>query len=214
MIELKNVSFSYDDKPIFDELSLSVKDGQCLGVVGPNGAGKSTLLKLMTGVVMPAEGQVFVQNVNLWRKRTLRKPVVVDEHASLIGYVMQRPERQLFAETVYEDVAFGPRNLGFEEERVDSLVNKWLDYFSISNLGDASPFKISGGQQRMVAIAGVVAMDTPNVCFDEPSASLDRVAVNKIHQLIIDLKNAGKSIVLVSHDPSEVAELCEEVIEI
>ncbi len=214
MIELKNICFSYEDKVIFDDLSLSIKDGQCLGVVGANGAGKSTLLKIMTGVLRPNSGEVIVQNVSMWKKRALRKPVVVEEHASLIGYVMQRPERQLFAETVYEDVAFGPRNLGFKDDKVDVVVKKWLDYFSILNLKDSSPFKISGGQQRMAAIAGVLAMETSNICFDEPSSSLDSDAVQKIHDLIRDLRNEGRAIVLVSHDPAEVEELCDEVFEI
>ena len=214
MIELKNISFSYPEKEIFNNFSLCANAGECVGIVGKNGAGKSTLLKLMTGVLRPTEGEVIVEGKNMWRKRLLRKPAVIEEHASLIGYVMQKPERQLFAETVFEDIAFGPRNLGFDEAKVDELVNKWLAYFEVSDIAEKSPFKISGGQQRMVAIAGILAMDTPNICFDEPSASLDADGVKKVHQLILDLKSAGKTVILVSHDPAEVELLCDKVSDI
>ena len=214
MIELKNISFSYPEKPIFDNFSLSANSGECVGIVGNNGAGKSTLLKLMTGVLRPIEGEVIVEGKNMWRKRIFRKPVVFDEHSSLIGYVMQKPESQLFADTVYEDVAFGPRNLGFDDAKVKAEVDKWLAYFDAQDIASKSPFKISGGQQRMAAIAGILAMDTPNICFDEPSASLDSDGVKKVHQLILDLKAAGKTVILVSHDPSEVDLLCDKVSEI
>lgn len=214
MIELKKISFSYPEKEIFNNFSLSASAGECVGIVGKNGAGKSTLLKLMTGVLRPSSGEVIVEGKNMWRSRFLRKPAVIEEHASLIGYVMQKPERQLFAETVFEDVAFGPRNLGFDEAKIDELVKKWLTYFKVSDIAHKSPFKISGGQQRMAAIAGVLAMDTPNICFDEPSASLDSDGVAKVHQLISDLKFAGKTVILVSHDPSEVELLCDKVSEI
>ena len=214
MIELKNISFSYPEKEIFNNFSLCANAGECVGIVGKNGAGKSTLLKLMTGVLRPTEGEVIVEGKNMWRKRLLRKPAVIEEHASLIGYVMQKPERQLFAETVFEDVAFGPRNLGFDEAKVDELVNKWLAYFEVSDIAEKSPFKVSGGQQRMVAIAGILAMDTPNICFDEPSASLDTDGVKKVHQLILDLKSAGKTVILVSHDQAEVELLCDKVSDI
>ena len=214
MIELKNISFSYPEKQIFSDFSLSAKAGECVGIVGKNGSGKSSLLKIMTGVLRPQSGEVIIEGRDFWRKRFLRKPVVINEHASLIGYVMQKPERQLFAETVFEDIAFGPRNLGFDEEKVEKQVNRWLTYFEAQDLAKKSPFKISGGQQRMVAIAGVLAMDTPNICFDEPTASLDSDGVSKVHQLILDLKKAGKTVILVSHDETEVNLLCDEVVNI
>lgn len=214
MIELRELSFSYPEKEIFNNFSLTAKDGECVGIVGKNGAGKSTLLKLMTGVLRPSAGEVVIEGKNLWQRRFLRKPRVISEHASLIGYVMQRPERQLFAETVFEDVAFGPRNLSLDEKKVTENVNRWLTYFNVADISEKSPFKISGGQQRMVAIAGILAMDTPNICFDEPSASLDSEGVKRVRELIFDLKSAGKTVILVSHDPNEVSLVCDKVTEI
>lgn len=212
MIELKNIAFSYPGKPIFNDFSMKAEAGECVGIVGKNGTGKSTLLKLICGVLRPDAGEVLLEGKNLWQKRILRKPKVIDDHASLIGFVMQKPERQLFAETVFEDVAFGPRNLGYDEAKVEELVNKWLDYFCITELSDKSPFKISGGQQRMAAIAGVLAMDTPNICFDEPTASLDEEGAKKVCRLISDLKAAGKTVILVSHNPAEINHLCDSII--
>lgn len=212
MIELKNISFGFENRKLFSDFSLVANDGECTAIVGPNGAGKSTLLKIMCGVIKPESGEVLLQGQPLWEKKLFGKHKVIKNHASLIGYVMQKPEMQLFAETVAKDVAFGPENIGFTKEEIEDSVNKWLNYFDIAGIAEKSPFKISGGQQRMAAIAGVLAMETPNVCFDEPSASLDRGSVERLHQLISDLKAEGKAVVLVSHDSSEVEKLADQVV--
>ena len=214
MIELKNISFGYDEKPLFKDFSFTAKNGECTAIVGKNGAGKSTLLKIICGVIRPASGDVLIEGLNFWQKRLLRKPKIIKNHATLVGYVMQKPENQLFAETVAKDIAFGPENLGFTKEEIERNVDKWVKFFDIENIRDKSPFKISGGQQRMAAIAGVVAMNTPNICMDEPSASLDSFAVEKIHELVITLKKEGKAVVLVSHDASEVKLLADRIVKI
>ena len=149
---------------------------------------------------------------NLWQKKRFKKSRVIDNHASLIGYCMQKPERQLFAETVFEDVSFGPKNIGKNEAETRQLVEKWLSFFNISELKDKSPYAISGGQKRMVALAGVLAMDAPNICFDEPSASLDDDGKALIIELIQSLKEQGKSILLVSHSDEEIAGVADRVL--
>lgn len=212
MIELKNISFGFENRRLFSDFSLVANDGECTAIVGPNGAGKSTLLKIMCGVIKPESGEVLLQGQPLWEKKLFGKHKVIKNHASLIGYVMQKPEMQLFAETIAKDVAFGPENIGFKKEEIEDSVNKWLNYFDIAGIAEKSPFKISGGQQRMAAIAGVLAMETPNVCFDESSASLDCGSVERLHQLISDLKAEGKAVVLVSHDSSEVEKLADQVV--
>ena len=212
MIELKNITFGFDNRQLFNDFSLIANDGECTAIVGPNGAGKSTLLKIMCGVIKPESGEVLLQGQPLWEKKLFSKHKVTKNHASLIGYVMQKPEMQLFAETVAKDIAFGPENIGFTKEEIENSVNKWLNYFGIASIAEKSPFKISGGQQRMAAIAGVLAMETPNVCFDEPSASLDVESVEKLHQLIRDLKAEGKAVVLVSHSSDEVEKLADQVV--
>jgi energy-coupling factor transport system permease/ATP-binding protein len=214
MIELKKIKFGYSENLMFDNFSLCAKNGECTVIVGSNGAGKSTLLKIMCGVLRPEEGQVFLDNQNLWRKRMIRSPKIVKDHASMIGYVMQRCEDQLFAETVAKDIEFGPKNIGFSDEEIKKSIDKWIKFFEIEKLKDKSPFKISGGQQRLCAIAGVLAMNTPNVCFDEPTSSLDEDATKKVHEAINLLKEEGKAVVLVSHDEKEIELLADKVIKI
>lgn len=214
MIEVKNIDFSYDNKKIFSDFSCQALDGECTCIVGHNGAGKTTLLKLMSGVLKPEAGEILLNGEPLWVKRGLGGKKVRADHASLIGYVMQKPERQLFADSVREDIEFGPKNIGMKGEVLTQNVEKWITYFGIDKVSDSSPFKISGGQQRMCALAGVLAMNTKNILLDEPSSSLDKEAVEKIHTLIKDLKAEGRAVVLVSHDASEVKLLADKVIEI
>lgn len=213
-IELKNISFAYQENQVLKDFSLFAKDGECMAIVGQNGAGKSTLLKLMVGILKPSKGDVFVDGINLWRKRKFGKAKVISDHASRIGYVMQRPERQLFADTIADDIAFGPKNLGFEPDKIEKIVKKWIDFFDLGDVADMSPYKVSGGQQRKAAIAGVVACETQNICMDEPSASLDSDSSEKNQSLIKRLKEDGKCVILVSHDMQEVEKLANHVIEI
>lgn len=214
MIELKDVSFSYEEKAIFSSFSCQACDGECTCIVGHNGAGKTTILKLMSGVLRPEAGEILLDGRPLWEKRGLGKAKVVKDHASLIGYVMQKPERQLFADTVEQDIAFGPKNIGMSDAEIKSNVDKWIKYFGIEAIRESSPFKISGGQQRMTALAGILAMNTKNILLDEPSSSLDAEAVEKIHTLIKDLKAEGRAVVLVSHDLAEIELLADKVIEL
>lgn len=213
-IEFKNVAFSYDEHVIFTDLGFMCEPGECLAIRGNNGSGKSTMLKLAVGVLMPQSGEIYLNGENLWRKRKFRKPKVIENHASLIGYCMQKPERQLFAETVFEDVAFGPRNIGMTEEDVENSVDKWLNFFNISDLKDKSPYAISGGQKRMVALAGVLAMDAPNICMDEPSASLDDDGKELVVKLIRELKTQGKSVLLVTHSDEECKAVADSVLDL
>lgn len=213
-IEFRNVSFSYDEKVIFDCLNLNCGAGECLVIRGKNGSGKSTLLKLAVGVLQPTSGNIYLDGENLWQKRKFRKPKVIDNHASLIGYCMQKPERQLFSETVYDDISFGPRNIGMTESEVKISVDKWLEFFNIADLKDKSPYAISGGQKRMVALSGVLAMDAPNICMDEPSASLDVDGQALIQNLISELKHSGKSVLLVTHSAEECKAVADDVLDL
>lgn len=211
-IDIKNISFSYGEKQIFKDFSLHTNDGECVAIVGHNGAGKSTLLKMIVGILKPDSGEILLNNNLLWEKHRFKKDKLIKNHASLVGYVMQRPEMQLFADTVANDIAFGPKNLKYSEDKIEGLVEEWMKFFKIQELAEKSPFKISGGQQRLVAIAGVMAMDTPNICFDEPTSSLDDEHSRILRNLIIELKAKNKSIVLVSHDKQEVEEVADRII--
>ena len=192
-----------------DDVSFEVPDGQFLAIIGHTGSGKSTLVQHMNGLLQPTQGRVAVNGLDLAdraNRRTVRK---------YVGLTFQYPEYQLFANTVAEDVAFGPRNLGLDDTEVERRVKSALSHLGLSydEIGQASPFELSGGQQRRVAIAGVLAMHPSVLVLDEPMAGLDpkgRVEMmNRIHHLHGDL---GLSIVMVSHSMEDVAENAESVL--
>ena len=151
------------------DVSLQVRRGEFLGVAGHTGSGKSTLIQHMNGILKPTSGRVLIDGTDIASKGAESKV------RGSIGVVFQYPEHQLFAETVYKDVAFGPRNLGLSGEEVDALVRSSLDRVGLSfdELAEKSPFELSGGQQRRVAFAGVLAMDPQVLVLDEPAAGLD-----------------------------------------
>lgn len=213
-IELRDVSFAYDGaSPLLRGFSLTVPDGSCLALIGQTGSGKSTVLKLMTGVLRPDAGTVLVDERPAWlpghglRRRPRRDPGLYRR----VGYVMQRPERQLFAPTVAEDVAFGPKNLGLSDREAEQAADEALGYLGVRDLAGASPFELSGGQQRLVAIAGVLAMGPGNLVLDEPMASLDPRGRERMRGLLRRLVDDGVTCVLVTHELDDAAALADSV---
>lgn len=188
------------------DVSFRLPQGALTALIGRTGSGKSTTVELACALKVPNAGDVRVRGVDtadLDRRASIR---------SAIGYVGQFPERQLFAETVFEDVAFGPRNLGLTETEVDRRVRAALAAVGIEPTGELlarSPFALSGGQQRCVAIAGVLAMETPLLVLDEPMAGLDPRGRSRMRRLIRDLKGRGVTILLVTHSMEDVADLAE-----
>uniref|UniRef100_A0A7C5V203 Energy-coupling factor transporter ATP-binding protein EcfA2 n=1 Tax=Caldicellulosiruptor owensensis TaxID=55205 RepID=A0A7C5V203_9FIRM len=212
-IEMKNVEFIYGYKTPFEKkalenINLSITKGEFIGIIGKTGSGKSTLVQLMNGLLVPQIGDVFVDGINT------RDNKKVKEIRKKVGLVFQYPEYQLFEETVYKDIAFGPQNLGFSEDEVKRRVNEVCELLEISNeLLEKSPFELSGGQKRRVAIAGILAMDPECLILDEPTAGLDMRGRKRIFNIIERLhKEAKKTIILISHSLEDVAMLCERVI--
>ncbi len=190
------------------DVSFLLNEGDFLGIAGHTGSGKSTLAQVLAGVLKPTDGKAFVRGRDLSDKRS------VAEARRSVGLVFQYPEHQLFAPTVFEDVAFGPRNLGFSSEEVDLKVRKALELVHLSpdEVGDRSPFELSGGQQRRVALAGVLAMEPEVLVLDEPTAGLDP----KSHELFLGLiselhRTSNVATVIVSHDMDDLARLCNRV---
>lgn len=189
-------------------VDLTVHRGEFLGIAGHTGSGKSTLIQHMNGLVHPTMGRVSVRGSNL-----------ADKHASaqaktLVGLVFQYPEHQLFANTVYEDVAFGPRNLGLSADEVDERVHEALAFVGLrfDEVAQKSPFALSGGQQRRCAFAGVLAMRPEVLVLDEPAAGLDPAARRDFLGLIARLHSQGLTVVMVSHSMDDLAELCDRVV--
>ena len=166
-LEVKNIGFSYGDGyNAISNISFNVLPGESIGIIGANGAGKSTLLMVLMGLLMPTEGEVIVGDVKV-TKKTL--PIVRQR----LGMVFQDSDDQLFMTTVYDDVAFGPRNYKLNENEVNNKVNSSLDLVGISHLKDRAPFKLSGGEKRCVAIASVLAMEHDILIMDEATSALD-----------------------------------------
>lgn len=214
MIELKNVSCVYSENGPFEtvavkNISLEIEKGVFYGLIGHTGSGKTTLVQLMSGLIKPTDGEILLDGINIADKKIKTKDV-----AGKVGLVFQYPEYQLFEETVFEDVAFGPRNLGFSEEEVAKKVKIALDAVGISEkYYKKSPFELSGGQKRRVAIAGILSMEPEVLILDEPTAGLDPKGRDDILNEIKKLhKEKGITVILVSHSMEDVAKTCEKVI--
>ena len=209
-ITFEQVSFSYGDVAprVLDDIDFTVDDGSFTGIIGANGSGKSTLVQLADALLLPSSGNVVVDGMNTRDKKRLR------ELRRRVGLVFQYPERQLFASTVADDVAYGPRALGLDAPDVEESVRRALELvgFDCDDIAERSPFALSGGQQRRVAIAGVLAMEPSYLVLDEPSAGMDPSAALELRALLQRLNDEGTTIVMVSHDMDEVAELCTHVV--
>ncbi|MEC4295495.1 energy-coupling factor transporter ATPase [Adlercreutzia shanghongiae] len=190
------------------QVSFAVEPGEFLGVAGHTGSGKSTLIQHMNGLVHPTCGRVLADG------RDLAEKGVASDVRRSVGLVFQYPENQLFANTVYDDVAFGPRNMGLDAEEVDRRVREGLELVGLSfdELSERSPFDLSGGQQRRVAFAGVLAMEPAVLVLDEPVAGLDPLSREEFLGLIRELHSDGRTIVMVSHSMEDLAALCDRIL--
>lgn len=215
IMSLRNVGFSYAGKgaavglQALKDVSFSLNEGDFLGIAGHTGSGKSTLVQLMAALLQPTVGEVLARGRNLADKRN------TEEIRRAVGMVFQYPEHQLFAPTVFEDVAFGPRNLGLSQEDVAERAREALRlvHLDADEVGGKSPFALSGGQQRRVALAGVLAMRPRVLILDEPTAGLDPCAHGRFLDLIAELHEASNvATVMVSHNMDDLAKLCNRVL--
>ncbi|MDI3546797.1 MAG: energy-coupling factor transport system ATP-binding protein [Halanaerobiales bacterium] len=213
LIEVKNASHIYRQEQGYkalDNINLTISDHEFIGLVGHTGSGKSTLVQLFNGLIKPTEGQVIVDGIDITKDK-----VNLKEIRQKIGLVFQYPEHQLFEETIFNDVAFGPRNLALSEEEIYERVKEALDLVGLDfeYFKNRSPFNLSGGQQRKVAIAGVLAMKPEVLILDEPSAGLDPRGREQLIELLDYLHHQqGVTIILISHRMEEVARLSTRVL--
>ena len=211
-IEIKNLTHIYMEGSPFeakalDDVSLSIGDGEFVGLIGHTGSGKSTLISYFNGLTKPRPGTVFVNGVDLGSKDAdliaIRRTV---------GLVFQYPEYQLFEETVARDIAFGPTNLGLSPDEVEKRVVKAMHLVGLdASKAKLSPFELSGGQKRRVAIAGVLAMEPKILVLDEPAAGLDPAGRHEMLELIDDIHDTGVTIVMVSHSMDDVGKYCDRL---
>ena len=183
--------------------------GEYLGIIGHTGSGKSTLIQHLNGLLKPTGGQVLFEGKDIWETKERTRQTRFQ-----VGLVFQYPEYQLFEETIYKDISFGPRNMGLPEEEIDRRVREAAHFVGLRDeLLERSPFELSGGQKRRVAIAGVIAMEPKVLILDEPTAGLDPVGVEQILQNIRDYHEANNAtIILVSHSMEEVARTVDRLV--
>lgn len=214
-IKLEHIFYTYMtgtpfERQALNDVSLNIDKGEIVAIIGHTGSGKSTLVQHLNGLLKPSKGKAFIDNVDLSGKAANVKQV-----RQQVGMVFQYPEHQIFAETVYDDIAFGPRNRGFSTEEVDKQVHEAMEFVGLDfeTFAQRSPFQLSGGQMRRVAIAGVVAMNPDYLVLDEPSAGLDPRSRNAVFKEIMALhKSRGIAIVLVTHSMEEAAKYAERLL--
>jgi len=196
---VRDVTFSYQ-KPVLKNISVDVQKGSHVAVIGSTGSGKSTLARLICALDTPDAGSLCVTGLDTRQKQNRRKL------HGIVGYAMQQPERQLFAQTVAEDVAFGPTNLGLSACDVTSAVNTALELVGLSHKADASPFELSGGQQRLCALAGVIAMHPKVLVLDEPTSGLDPYYCSELRKIINAILEDGCTVIELTHSMEDAAE--------
>ena len=214
IIELKNVSFIYGRKTPYeikalDDVSLKIEENLITGLIGHTGSGKSTLVQLLNGLLKPTEGNVFVDGEDIWKK-----PKKISNVRFKVGMVMQYPEYQLFADTVKEDIAYGPKNMGLSAEEIEKRVAESAEFCGLDKETlSKSPFDLSGGQKRRVALAGVMAMNPKILILDEPAAGLDPKGRREILGGIKKYREkSGTTVVIVSHSMEDMAMYCDRVV--
>lgn len=210
-IEISNLRLSYskNQAPILCDYSLSVKSGEIVAIMGKNGCGKSTLAKAICALIKYDSGSICVNGIKISEKTSKSQ---MREIRKNIGYVMQLPEQQLFAQTVFEDVAYGPKNFGLEGRELHSRVLSALKSLHIEHLAQKSPFELSGGQQRLVAIAGILACNPKILVLDEPTAGLDFEYAKIVLKILSDLHNKGVTIIVITHDLNEAKSLGARIV--
>lgn len=212
-IEINNLTHIYGEGTPFerkalDDICLNIRDGEFIGIIGHTGSGKSTLISYFNGLVKPEIGSVYVNGTDISDKNTdlvaIRKTV---------GLVFQYPEYQLFEETVEKDISFGPHNLKLDEDEINRRVKSSMEMVGLDEmLAHKSPFELSGGQKRRVAIAGVLAMKPSILVLDEPAAGLDPVGRRDMLDLVKKIHASGVTVVMVSHSMDDVGRLCDRLI--
>lgn len=214
ILEVRNLDYIYSagtpfEHKALDNVSFALEPGEFVGIIGHTGSGKSTLMQQMNGLLKPTSGQVLLDGVDIWSDKKLTR-----QARFRVGLVFQYPEYQLFEETVYRDIAFGPKNMGLEEKEVDRRVREAAGFVGLTQAQlEVSPFDLSGGQKRRVAIAGVIAMEPEVLILDEPTAGLDPVGRAEILGNIEAYRQAkNATIMMVSHSMEDVARLTDRLL--
>ena len=213
-ITVENLSYFHARKTPYeikalDGIDLNIQSGTVTGLIGHTGSGKSTLVQMFNGLLKPYEGRVLLDGADIWAK-----PKDINKIRFRVGLVMQYPEYQLFEETIYKDIAYGPKNMGLSDDEIRERVLEAADFVGLDReLLDKSPFDLSGGQKRRAAIAGIIAMRPELLILDEPAAGLDPRGRDAIFNNIVEYrKKSGSTVLIVSHSMEDMARYCDRLI--
>ena len=214
ILETKNLSYVYSDGTPFrvtaiNNVNISIEKGEFVGIIGHTGSGKSTLVQHLNGLLTPSSCEVLLDGKNINESKITRR-----QARFKVGLCFQYPEYQLFESTVYKDISFGPKNMGLSEDEIDNRVKKAADFVGLKpDMLNKSPFDLSGGEKRRVAIAGVMAMEPEILILDEPSAGLDPRGRDMIAEMISSYrKTTGSTVIIVSHSMEDVAKSADKVL--
>ncbi len=206
MIEARDIHYMYPNKvEALKGVSLTVKDGEHIAIMGQNGAGKSTFVKHFNGLLKPSQGKVLINGVETTKTSVARL-------ARNVGFVFQNPDHQLFSESVEDEIAFALKNFGFDKEVIEKRITWALELLSLSQYRKTSPFLLSGGERKRVALASVLAWDPQTLILDEPTIGQDHEQKEKLRQFIMQMQSQKKTVVIVTHDVEFVAECNPRVI--
>jgi energy-coupling factor transport system ATP-binding protein len=211
ILKTEKLTFSYNTgspvkRAAINDVSFELEKGQTLGIIGHTGSGKSTLVQTLNGLIKPESGTVFLDGEDLWKN-----PKQVYKKRFRVGLVFQYPEYQLFEETVYKDIAFGPKNMGLSEKEIDFRIKKYTSLLGLSEeYLEKSPFDLSGGEKRRVALAGILAMEPEVLVLDEPTAGLDPIGRENLFKAIeLYKKERSAAVIIVSHSMEDLARLSD-----
>lgn len=199
IINLSHISYNYEEVSALNDISLEIYAGELIFFTGPNGCGKSTLFKLLNGLIFPTKGEYYFDNKKI-DKNTLQDNIFAKNFHKRIGYIFQNPDVQLFNATVYDEIAFGPRQMNLDEEIIHQRVNELLIYLNIQHLQDRPPYHLSGGEQKKVALAAILALNPDILMIDEPLNGLDNKTRQWFKDFLIDFIKANKTILISTHE--------------
>lgn len=199
IINLSHISYNYEEVSALNDISLEIYAGELIFFTGPNGCGKSTLFKLLNGLIFPTKGEYYFDNKKI-DKNTLQDNIFAKNFHKRIGYIFQNPDVQLFNATVYDEIAFGPRQMNLNEEIIHQRVNELLIYLNIQHLQDRPPYHLSGGEQKKVALAAILALNPDVLMIDEPLNGLDNKTRQWFKDFLLDFIKANKTILISTHE--------------
>ena len=199
IINLSHISYNYEEVSALNDISLEIYAGELIFFTGPNGCGKSTLFKLLNGLIFPTKGEYYFDNKKI-DKNTLQDNIFAKNFHKRIGYIFQNPDVQLFNATVYDEIAFGPRQMNLDEEIIHQRVNELLIYLNIQHLQDRPPYHLSGGEQKKVALAAILALNPDVLMIDEPLNGLDNKTRQWFKDFLLNFIKANKTILISTHE--------------